>query len=263
MAEKNKNYHMKHTILNIQFCLLVFLVMAQSNLFAQQASFLTAGRVEYEKRVNQHRIIEEEGEENFWVAEQKKWLTKVTADVYELKFNQQKSTFRLLRENTDNKYFWGAKPSESDVAVQDLHNQRVTIQRDVFENTYLITDSMRSINWRITNETRTIAGFECKKAVGVICDSVYVVAFYTDEIIASTGPESMNGLPGLILGLAVPRLHTTWFATKVELTTPAETELSPKQKGKKITYRDLVIEMNKGVKDWGKEGAKRIWAAVL
>ncbi|TAH04733.1 MAG: GLPGLI family protein [Sphingobacteriales bacterium] len=256
---------MKQSSINLKYILLLLALWfaLPGNLLAQQASFLTAGRVEYEKKINQHRIIEEEGEENFWVAEQKKWLTKVTTDFYELKFNDHRSSFKLLRENTDNKYFWGAKPSDTDVAVQDLQNQRVIIQRDVFENTYLITDSMRTINWRITNETRTIAGFECKKAVGVICDSVYVVAFYTDEIIASTGPESIGGLPGLILGLAVPRLHTTWFATKVELTTPAETELTPKQKGKKITYRDLVIELNKGVKDWGKEGAKRIWAAVL
>jgi GLPGLI family protein len=256
---------MKQSSINLKYILLLLAVWfaLPGKLLAQQASFLTAGRVEYEKKINQHRIIEEEGEENFWVAEQKKWLTKVTTDFYELKFNDHRSSFKLLRENTDNKYFWGAKPSDTDVAVQDLQNQRVIIQRDVFENTYLITDSMRTINWRITNETRTIAGFECKKAVGIICDSVYVVAFYTDEIIASTGPESIGGLPGLILGLAVPRLHTTWFATKVELTTPAETELTPKQKGKKITYRDLVIELNKGVKDWGKEGAKRIWAAVL
>jgi GLPGLI family protein len=256
---------MKQSSINLKYILLLLAVWLAlpGKLLAQQASFLTAGRVEYEKKINQHRIIEEEGEENFWVAEQKKWLTKVTTDFYELKFNDHRSSFKLLRENTDNKYFWGAKPSDTDVAVQDLQNQRVIIQRDVFENTYLITDSMRTINWRITNETRTIAGFECKKAVGIICDSVYVVAFYTDEIIASTGPESIGGLPGLILGLAVPRLHTTWFATKVELTTPAETELTPKQKGKKITYRDLVIELNKGVKDWGKEGAKRIWAAVL
>jgi GLPGLI family protein len=38
---------------------------------------------------------------------------------------------------------------------------------------------MRNYQWRITDETRTIAGFECKKAVTKICDSVYVVAFYT------------------------------------------------------------------------------------
>ena len=48
-------------------------------------------------------------------------------------------------------------------------------------------------------------------------DSVYVIAFYTDQITTTGGPESFNGLPGMILGVAIPRINTTWFATKLEL----------------------------------------------
>jgi GLPGLI family protein len=30
-------------------------------------------------------------------------------------------------------------------------------------------------------------------------DSVFIVAFYTDQIVTSGGPESFNELPGMIL----------------------------------------------------------------
>jgi GLPGLI family protein len=232
---------------------------------SQSTVFINAGKVEFEKKVNQHRYLEadNDGEENSWVTELKKTLTRFAADSYELLFTEEKTVYRLIKENTDNKYLWNTKPSEADVAVQDIKNQTISIQREVFENTYLINDSVRKINWRITNETRTIAGFECKKAVGIICDSVYVVAFYTDEITVSGGPESFGGLPGMILGLAIPRLYATWFATKVELLTPSADQLAPKQKGKKVTYGQLQTELNKGLKDWGKYGARRIWGAML
>jgi GLPGLI family protein len=251
-----------------RFALLFYILIAGisvTKIAAQAPQFLTAGRVEYEKKINQHRVIDadNDGEQNTWVVEQKKETSRFISDYYELLFNTEKTTYKLARENTDNKYPWNSKPSETDIAVQDVKNQTVSIQRDVFETTYLIADSVRKINWRITNETRTIAGFECKKAVGIFCDSVYVTAFYTDEILVSSGPESFGGLPGLILGLAVPRLYTTWFATKVELITPTESQLTPKQKGKKVNYKQLQADLIRGIKDWGKEGARRTWVALL
>ena len=127
----------------------------------------------------------------------------------------------------------------------------------------MIKDSLRNLDWRITDETREIAGFECRKAVTKICDSVYVVAFYTDQIAVSSGPESFGGLPGMILGLAIPRLNTTWFATKLELVEPTPVQLSPIQKGKKVNWNQLYTELKKGFKDWGKEADKRLWIVSL
>jgi GLPGLI family protein len=98
------------------------------------------------------------------------------------------------------------------------------------------------IDWKITNEPRTIAGFECRKAVARIFDSVVVIAFYTDEIMPSSGPESFGGLPGMILGLAIPRLHTTWYATKLELIDVSGQIIAPKE-GKKYTGDQYKSEM--------------------
>jgi GLPGLI family protein len=227
-----------------------------------QTKYITQGKIYYERRINQLRVMEEE-EENSWTAEMKKVYPRFVNDNFVLSFNKDKSVYRLEKENPANKYLWGTKPSEDEVTVQNVSDKKLSVQREVFEQTYLIQDSLRKLPWTITGETRTIAGFECRKAVTRICDSVYVVAFYTDDIVVSSGPESFGGLPGMILGLAVPRMYATWFATRVELPEPATAELNPKQKGKKVGWKQLSDELGKALKDWGKYGAKNIWKASL
>lgn len=228
-----------------------------------QTQFITKGRIEYERKLNQFKPFEENESENEWMKELMKTMPRLVTDVYELRFNETKSIYKLAKENTDNKYMWGTKPSETDNVVNDLAGNSVTAQREIFENTYVIKDSLRNLEWKITSETRDIAGFECKKAVTKICDSVVVVAFYTDQISVSAGPESFGGLPGMILGLAIPRLYTTWFATKLELIEPTAAQLTPTQKGKKVNWNQLYTELKKGMKEWGKEGHRRIWTASL
>ncbi|MBX9734659.1 MAG: GLPGLI family protein [Chitinophagaceae bacterium] len=243
--------------------LLVVFFMCCITTVQAQINFIQSGRVEYEKKVNQHKDFEDDPDD-VWNKERMKVIPKFVTDIYELRFNNTKSFYKLAKENPDNKYMmWGGRPSETDGVVIDLTNNQVSAQKEIFENTYLIKDSIKTYDWRITDETREIAGFECRKAVTKICDSVYVVAFYTDQIPVSVGPENFGGLPGLILGLAIPRLSTTWFATKLELVDPSVTQLSPTQKGKKVTRLQMVAELQKGLKDWGKEGAKRMWLAQL
>jgi GLPGLI family protein len=247
---------------NMKKIITIFTILLASIDLSAQVQFIQSGRIEFEKKVNQHAPILDEGE-NMWTAEMLKQIPKFVSDIFELKFTSDKSVYKLAKENPNNKYMWGAKPVDTDVSIQDFKKGIAISQKEVFENTYLIKDSSRVWEWKIADETREIAGFECRKAVTKICDSVYVVAFYTDQIPVSAGPESFGGLPGMILGLAVPRLNTTWFATKLELVTPTVGELNVKQKGKQVGRTQLTTELSKALKDWGKEGARKMWVAQL
>ncbi|RYY18953.1 MAG: GLPGLI family protein, partial [Sphingobacteriaceae bacterium] len=111
-------------------------------------------------------------------------------------------------------------------------------------------------------ETGNVAGFECRKAVGRFMDTLYVTAFFTDQIMASGGPESFAGLPGLILGVGFPRIHTTWFATKLELKQVSPTDLVAPTKGKKATRQEILKTVKGAIKDWGNE-AQRIWIEAI
>lgn len=229
-----------------------------------QSNFINNGSITYERRVSQFKINEKEGDEGeaFWKEEMMKVMTKTLSDMFTLQFNGEQSFYHLAKENTDNKYMFGnIKPIETDYVAQNFSTESTSLLKSVFENQYLINDSSKKYEWKITGEVRTIAGFECKKAITKICDSVVVVAFYTDQITVKGGPENFNGLPGMIMGLAIPRLASTWFATKVELNNNPIT--IPSTKGKKVTFKDMNKEIAKGMSNWGGMGAVIVWMANL
>jgi GLPGLI family protein len=184
-------------------------------------------------------------------------------DYYTLEFNNNSTFFKVEKENLDNKYMIdGFKPSDQNYVYQDFSQGLTTMTKGIFENQYIVKDSIKQFKWKITGEVRDIAGFECKKALAKINDSVVVVAFYTDQILLKGGPENFNGLPGMILGLAVPRLALTLFATKLELVSPS---LIPKlpTKPKYVKHNQITQDVEKGLKTWGKEGKAIAWLVNL
>jgi GLPGLI family protein len=232
---------------------------------AAQVNFISAGKITYERRVSQFAaLVNAEAEDNMWMEELKKQFPKVVADNYTLQFNNKESFYYLTKENPDNKYInMIFKPSETNYVNQKHELGTVTSAANVFENTYLVNDSLVKYDWKITGEVRDIAGFECKKAVTKICDSVVVVAFYTDQIPVQAGPENFNGLPGMILGIAVPRLGTTIFATSISLQAAPNYVLPTLSKPKKTTIKQLDTDLVKVTKDWGKEAAAILWFLKL
>ncbi len=158
---------------------------------------------------------------------------------------------------------WLQSPASENIIFTNLTNGNHVAQKNIYGTNFLIQDSARKVEWRITAETRDIAGFTCRKAVGKMLDSIYVVAFYTDQILPSGGPESFQGLPGMILGIAIPRLNTTWFATKLELVPATDAGLKAPTKGKKQTESEFINTLQTLSKDWGKWGKRRTLQAII
>lgn len=227
------------------------------NIHAQNAVFLSQGRIEFERKVNMFARMED-----YW------WLTADTKEnmkknmqqfktaYFDLKFNGGKTLYQPGREveNTNRGFFMGTEPAENNTVFNNLASMQSVTEKHVFEQTFLVQDSSRQIQWKITNETRNIAGFECRRANAIILDSIYVVAYYTDAITTTGGPESFNGLPGMILGLALPHEHVTWFATKVYAEQVPENTLNAPTKGKKVDNKGLADALQKALNDWGNEG---------
>jgi hypothetical protein len=68
----------------------------------------------------------------------------------------------------------------------------------------------------------------------------------------------------MILGLVIPRLNLTWFATRVEHVTVDEKELA--MPTKKATHTDVKTfsgEIWQAVKRWGDEAAKIYWKVMI
>jgi GLPGLI family protein len=232
--------------------------------FTGRAQFTTTGKIEYERKVNIHAQMEEM-EDNGWFEKIKAQVPKFNSSYFDLSFDTSRSVYKPGREVEANNMFkmFGGGPATENEVLTDFTAKRVKAAKKVFEQKFFVEDSVREIDWKEKDELRTIAGYKCHKAVGIICDSVYVVAFYTEDIPLSGGPEMFGGLPGMIMELAVPRLHTTWVATKVSLTPPVETDFAVTEKGKKVTARELYDNVRSSFKSWGKMAPRNIWWTSL
>ena len=232
------------------------------HLQAQNTIFLTEGRIEFEKKVNVYSQMEDD---NSWSELMKKTTPQFRSTYFNLVFKGNKTLYKPGRENADNNKsnFWSQPVAEENIVYSDLDITSSTSQKKVFEQVYLVQDSIRRIKWKITSEMKNIAGFNCRRANAIIMDSIYVVAFYTDEIVTPGGPESFTNLPGMILGIALPHQHITWFATKVQATKVADAEIIPPVKGKKVNNATIKLDLEDVMKDWGKYGRRNLVAVML
>lgn len=228
------------------------------------AQFTTAGKIEYERKVNVYAQMEEASDDdNGWFARVKSQIPKFQSLFFDLTFDTARSLYKPGKEVENTFKGWGSGPATENVVYTNYNTKRVTANKIIYEQKFLVQDSMRKIDWRLKDEIRTINNFKCRKAVGKICDSVYVVAFYTEDIIVSGGPEMFGGLPGMILELAIPRLHCTWVADKIEVIPPKEADFVIPEKGKKVTEKELFETVKSSFKDWGKWADRNIWWTVL
>lgn len=234
------------------------------------AQFYSYGEIEYERNYNFKQAVQLEEQYQF-MRQFAKQLPESMKSYYSLRFDQNKTEFKYERDTVEGgeqggygrMMRRGMNVASQNKVWTDLNQKTQIAIKEVFENTYYISDSNQKFEWKIEDDVRTIAGYPCRKAVTKIHDSVVVVAFYSDQIMVSGGPEGFNGLPGMILGLVIPRLYTTWFATNVTILKP---QLSAAEKPKKVkdanreSFEKDIINASKA---WRGAGTSLIWMATL
>jgi GLPGLI family protein len=232
----------------------------------QHTIFLSQGKIEFQRSINVFAQLEQtnDGNDDQWIELRKKMSKHFKTDYFDLVFTRNKSLYRPGRESDDRNTFgfWQA-PGQDNMVFTDLENDKAVSLKNVFEQAFLVQDTLRHIKWKITEETRNIVGFNCRRANAIIMDSIYVVAFYTDEILTTGGPESFTGLPGMILGVSLPHQHVSWFATKVEAIPIPESQVVAPVKGKKVNNPALQDAVKPALKDWGRSGQQYLEAILL
>ena len=252
-----------------QRAIVLFLLCNCFLVLKAQQTFIPYGKITFEKKVNLMRAFE-----NSPIPEEaKEKMKKYAISNWQLLFDQEKSLYKQVKKEEENKNFGPFSfsiGSQTNEIYTDYSKKSRILRRSIMEDDYLLTDTIPGVKWKIMHDVRTIAGYECRKAISVIHDTIYVVAFYTDEILLRGGPEGFSGLPGMILGLAIPRYNTTWFATKVEGFANHQAEITPATKGKKIeTEKDLnkLLELftryNHNKKEKSEEAKKRLYGYTL
>ncbi len=232
---------MKHKL----YC---FIVIAFISLEVNAQQFISKGTIEFEVTTNVKKTMGNQA----YLDELKDQMPAFKIAYYNFTFADNKSIYKF--DHYDEKkakvpeFLTGGE--DENEWYYDFTARQTTIQKNKWGSLLYIKDSIAQIQWKLTNESRLIAGFNCRKAVGKILDSVYVFAFYTDEITISGGPCTVNGLPGMILGLTIPRLYVSMIATKLSVTDVNKSNIKPASAKKYLTTKELKVILDEKMKDW-------------
>jgi GLPGLI family protein len=125
-----------------------------------------------------------------------------------LMFNENKIVYKNLEENqsvetvtknNDGTGFTKTVGPPPAYVFTNLKAKEMVQRRGISGEIYLLKDTYEDFSWVITNETKTILGYECKKATGKNDRNQDLVAWFTESIKVPSGPAWFNGLPGMIL----------------------------------------------------------------
>ncbi|HUZ60568.1 MAG TPA: GLPGLI family protein [Hanamia sp.] len=230
--------------MKIKIILLAICLFFCTNLPAQ--IFISKAKIEYEVKSDIRKTMGN----NTWYEMLKDKLPRFKTGYYTLTFSDNKSLYQFDHWGVPKLPTFLTSGDENEKYFYNYNTGTYNIQKNVDGSNVNIADSIPKLNWKLVNDYRVIAGFNCRKAYAVVLDSVYVFAFYTEEITIPGGPASFNGLPGTILGITVPRLYTSWIATKVEVNGIDVNSIKPIDAKKNITMSDLKSLIIDRTKDW-------------
>ncbi len=224
-----------------------------------QEKFFSTIKVEFEKTISVRQLMKDLQEgNNIWYEQNKDRFPVSMLSYFNFTGDTSKSIYQPGKDVPIDPRSWYRPMADKNVVYNDYQKGISISQKPVFEETFLVEDSLLKIKWKITGDVRTIAGYDCRKAVGILNDSIAIFAFYSDELLINGGPEGIQGLPGMILGMGIPRLHATWFATKVEVFDVKMNKVNPATKGKKVNRNALLEILEKVSKNWGPNGQKQM-----
>ena len=105
----------------------------------------------------------------------------------------------LIRENIPvGKESWTHMVNNKTDFVYQLNTNEFCKRETTFQREFYSTGDNKEIEWDITNETKTIAGLSCTKAVSKN-EEFLLTVWFTEDFPASSGPSYFLNLPGLVL----------------------------------------------------------------
>jgi len=207
-------------------------------------SQIKSGKITYERKTNLYKKFKNNGDVKEWLKEE----DKNKLDVFELYFNDSLSVFKPQESDLVERMSWST--NKNSVYQNRKTNKRLTI-KTIWGEQFLLDDTLRVSKWKITENKRNVCGYQCRKAILNVNDTTRLYAWFCSELDATIGPESLGGLPGLILGLATEDGGVIYFAKTIEIIKPPLEILIPKKTKEKL-YNTVELKAQI-TKDFGKE----------
>ena len=151
-----------------------------------------------------------------------------------------------------------------DISFYDLGKGTSTEQRDMFDKKFVISDSIRKLNWKLTGESKTILNHNCQKATAQrvsvrmmmnmdngkmdrkeVPDTSTIIAWFTPDVPVAAGPAEFQGqLPGLVLEMDLSNGRQVFKAVEISPKADIAAIKEPKA-GKKVTRDEFRKETQK------------------
>lgn len=265
--------------------ILIFLLLFSFGIHAQnisgQAFYESKTTVDLDAFGGGNREMTEEMKK--MIAERMKSMLEKT---YILTFNKDESIYKeqeKLEAGSVNPGFKMMMSSYTPGAqYKNLKTGQIVEENEFFGKQFLVTDSIKTLDWQTTKESKQIGQYVAFKATAIkkvdpndysmarpkkkdekenaetkkdstqsqdpmdmieIPKEIEVTAWFTPQIPVSNGPGEFAGLPGLILELNVYR--TTLLCSKIVMNPKDAEKIEAPKKGKEVTRE----EYNKIVKE--------------
>ncbi len=165
-----------------------------------------------------------------------------------LRFNATSSIYQNYEKNKDQEFENKDKEEGLDMKIMikvpnNFYYRNVplgenTEQRELFGKDFLIKGKQSALAWKMSAETKEIAGYPCKKAT-CIAEKDTVTAWFSMQIPVSSGPGKYAKLPGMILELDINNGQTKITASKVDLKKLPENSIVAPDKGKNVSQEEF------------------------
>ncbi|MBW3467049.1 GLPGLI family protein [Arthrospiribacter ruber] len=232
---------MKKYILAVLACLLLSFISQQT----EEAAII------YSTKVNMHKRIPEDRQE------MKQMVPEYNITKNILLFNENESLYKSLpeEENPFDQTSGGNRIMVRTISPNETYLDRdksmVTQLREFMGKKYLIKKEQNQIPWKLEQDTKEVQGFLCKSASFIDENEREIKAWYTEDIRVSLGPESYNGLPGLILEVAINDDDMVISAEKIDWRALKKNEIKVPKGGQEVSEEEYMAMIEEQMKSMG------------
>jgi len=264
--------------MNALFRLLLFLLCSTFSLFAQDFQGVATYKTQRKLDLKIDSTQVGGGEMQKQIMDM---LKKEFQKTFILTFDKNTSVYKedeaLAPPSTGSHMIFISSDGGSDVLFKDIKNQSITNQKETFGKQFIIKDRLKPIEWELHSDTKNIGNYTCYKATytkeieesmmtfsssgeeqkeeeptaAPVMKTITVTAWYTPQIPVSNGPESYQGLPGLILEVNDGDL--TILCSKITINPKKAIEISEPKKGKQVTQEEYDSIMLKKMEEMSEQ----------
>lgn len=215
--------------------------------------------------------------------EMQRSVPRSRTDKFELTFGNNQSVWKAAEADNEDEGFSSegggmqirmVVAGANDVVYNNFDTKKRIEQREMMDKKFIVDDSIRSLKWKMTGETKTILNHNCMKAIAtqisqrsqmtmndgkmerkLVSDTTEVIAWFATDIPVSAGPSDYQGqLPGLVLEVDAGR--QTYKATAISEKADLAAIKEPTGK-KRYTAEEFRIEREKMMEEMQKNNGGR------